>query len=71
MNLNALELSCVYNHRNGLGRIRTSCIVGNIEVSLVTVKFWNAEVYMKVDYVCCSFNWFRLMERTVYLEKEN
>jgi len=46
-----LGLSCVYNHSNGLGRIRTSYFAGKSEVSLVRVMFWNAEVYTKVDFM--------------------
>jgi hypothetical protein len=46
--------SCVYNHSNGLGRIRTSYFAGNNEVSLVTVIFGDPDVYTTVDNVCCS-----------------
>jgi hypothetical protein len=36
--------SCVYNHTDGLGRIRISYFAGKNEVSLVTVIVVNAEV---------------------------
>jgi hypothetical protein len=62
--------SCVNNHSNGLGRIRTSYFSGKNEVSLVTMIFGKAEVYTRADCVCCGFNRFRRMEGTVYLEKE-
>ena len=47
-----LGLSCLYNHINGLGRIRTSHFAGKNKVSFVLVIFGNSEVYRQ-EIVCC------------------
>jgi hypothetical protein len=45
VNVSELGLSCVYNDRDGVGRIKILYFASKSEVLLVTVIFGNAKVY--------------------------